>query len=295
LWECDVVASDGSETANSSADIEVDADWPGTITLTNCGQTGHTGPSQSQCDSDYLGTSVEGLMTMNGDYQSFEIPSTGSYQITVAGARGGYGLSFNRIPGNGYVLKSDFVLTQGDSLNIVVGQLGEDNSSNNGGGGGGTFVWVDSVGLTSDPLIAAGGGGGAGYNSSNGLDGTSSTSGLGVSSCGTGGGTNGGAGTEVYNNGGGGGGWFAAGLYGDTATFIGKIQAGGGYGGFGHGGGGQGGDNGGGGGGGYSGGGSGCDGGNGYGGGGAGSYSTGTNRVNIGTNVSHGYVIIEKL
>ena len=90
--------------------------------------------------------------------------STGTYQITVAGASGGYGLNFNRIPGGGYVLQSEFTLSAGDVLNVVVGQMGSDNSSTNGGAGGGTFVWLESTGLSGQPLTVAGGGGGAGQD-----------------------------------------------------------------------------------------------------------------------------------
>ena len=69
---------------------------PGVLTFTNCGQTGTSGPSQSDCDGTYSGTTLEGLMTMNGDYQSFEVPSDGTYEIEVAGARGGFVLLWSR-------------------------------------------------------------------------------------------------------------------------------------------------------------------------------------------------------
>ena len=44
LWECVVEASDGTDVTPTTADIEVDADWDGALTFTNCGQTGRTGP-----------------------------------------------------------------------------------------------------------------------------------------------------------------------------------------------------------------------------------------------------------
>ena len=46
----------------------------------------------------------------------------------------------------------------GDVLNVVVGQMGSDDSSTNGGAGGGLF-WLDSTGLSGQPLTVAGGGG----------------------------------------------------------------------------------------------------------------------------------------
>ena len=195
--------------------------------------------------------------------------------------------------GSGYIIRADFSLQAGELLNVVVGPLGQDGA--NGGGGGGTFVWLDSNGMGSQPLIAAGGGGGGGYCSSVGQDGTSSSTGTSVSQCGTSGGSNGGPGVDYYSNGMNGGGWFDAGNNGNTTTFVGKPSQGGGAGGFGHGGSGYSGDNGGGGGGGYSGGASGCDGGSGWGGGGGGSYTSGNNQVNVGTNADHGYVTINKL
>ena len=67
-----------------------------------------------------MNTSVEGLMTMNNGYQTFEVPSDGTYEIEVAGARGGDGYCHG--PGDGYVLRSDFTLQEGELLNIVVGQ-----------------------------------------------------------------------------------------------------------------------------------------------------------------------------
>ena len=58
-----------------------------------------------------------------------------------------------------------FNLNQGDTLNIIVGQSGEDsNGGTKGGGGGGTFVYINN---SETPLIIAGGGGGISYNSGN--------------------------------------------------------------------------------------------------------------------------------
>ena len=59
-----------------------------------------------------------------------------------------------------------FNLNQGDTLNIIVGQSGEDSNGGlkGGGGGGGTFVYINN---SETPLIIAGGGGGISYNSGN--------------------------------------------------------------------------------------------------------------------------------
>ena len=59
-----------------------------------------------------------------------------------------------------------FNLIQGDILNIIVGQSGEDSDGGvkGGGGGGGTFVYINN---SEPPLIIAGGGGGISYDSGN--------------------------------------------------------------------------------------------------------------------------------
>ena len=59
-----------------------------------------------------------------------------------------------------------FNLNQGYTLNIIVGQSGEDSDGGvkGGGGGGGTFVYINN---SETPLIIAGGGGGISYNSGN--------------------------------------------------------------------------------------------------------------------------------
>ena len=41
--------------------MEIDTLW----TFTNCGQTGHFGPTLEQCESAYSGTSLEGQITMD--------------------------------------------------------------------------------------------------------------------------------------------------------------------------------------------------------------------------------------
>ena len=308
LWECVVEASDGTDVSVNTADIEVDADWPGTLELNNCNQTGNQGPSQSQCDSEYSGTPLDGVVSVNSGIQTIIIPANGSYRITIAGAGGGSN------GGYGIEISGDFTLSSGDSISVVVGQAGSGSTSNSGGGGG-SFVW-DSF-QTATPLIVAGGGGGEGALMNSGLqNATSSTSGQnGCDGTGWGpsytgiGGTNGqgGNGGSGGNAGpprtGGGGGWLSDGTGTGNAPGLSAFDFIGGYSGtvyagFGGGGGPDSGASGGGGG--YSGG-----GGGGWGsssdyrgacGGGGGSYNAGTNQNNQpATNTGHGYVIIEKL
>ncbi len=127
-----------------------------TATFTNCGQTGHTGPSQAQCDMAYTNTSLAGDVTVTAGYQTWTVPFTATYSIEVWGAQGGnhnFGAG-----GQGARVKGDFDLVQGDVLQILVGQKGKDGTAYDVGGGGGTFVVRDD----DTPLIIAGGGGGAG-------------------------------------------------------------------------------------------------------------------------------------
>ena len=50
-------------------------------TFTNCGQTGATGPSQSQCNSVYLSSNLNGLVTVSGGIQEWVVPLSGFYFI----------------------------------------------------------------------------------------------------------------------------------------------------------------------------------------------------------------------
>jgi PEP-CTERM motif len=262
-----------------------------------------------------------------GTVTTYTIPTTGLYDITVAGAQGGPG--DGTVGGMGAVISGDVNLTAGTMLDIVVGGIGLTGDFGDlwgGGGGGGTFVYI--VGATS-PLLVAGGGGGAyyytgGFNGGPGDPGQITASGdAGLGTDGGAGGTAGSAGAGGSNsygeNGGGGAGWLGNGgngvglgdclvLAADSGsgnggfgppTFAGGIGGGlnppcanGGFGG-----GGGGGFQGGGGGGGYSGGGGG-DGSNGVtggGGGGGGSYVNSLVAALLetaGANAGNGYVTL---
>ena len=125
-------------------------------TFNNCGQTGHTGPSQAQCDAAYAGTDLEGDVTVTAGYQTWTVPYTATYTIEVWGAQGGthnFGAG-----GLGAHVLGDFELTAGEVLTILVGQKGSDGTAYNVGGGGGSYVVAEN----DTPLIIAGGGGGAG-------------------------------------------------------------------------------------------------------------------------------------
>ena len=284
--------------------------------FTNCGQTGRTGPSQSQTDNAYAGTTLDGLVTINTQgIQEWTIPISGNYSIHAYGGQGGIG-------GDGASIIGEFSFNAGDVILIVVGQMGSNQA-----GGGGTFIYNNT---TSTFLLVAGGGGGGASNTENqgqatedGMDGYESGNYSGVYA--GKGGTNGGGGgagsaSDNCTSGGNGGdgadggntngtssnpGAGGAGIYGNGGSgYNGAVQGGRKWSGFMLGGSGNsdGGFGGGGaaysgygGGGGYSGGGGGAwntGWSNAY-GGGAGSFNAGTNQINTtGGNTGHGQVVI---
>ncbi|GAB5388496.1 MAG: hypothetical protein Alpg2KO_14640 [Alphaproteobacteria bacterium] len=126
-------------------------------TFNNCGQTGPSGPSLSQCRSTLNETweNDTSIYNVSGGVQIWTVPATGTYQITAAGAKGG-GVNDGSQGGEGAVMRGDFTLTEGDKIHMMVGQMGGNSAPWGGGGGGGAFVVLNNSTL----LIAAGGGGG---------------------------------------------------------------------------------------------------------------------------------------
>ena len=132
--------------------------------FTTLSAKGETGPSNT---SGYVGTSLEGLVTLNGGIQIWTVPVTGSYVIEAAGGSGANGTNQSSSPaiwklgGLGAKMKGTFQLKKGTKLKILVGQEGgttSDFPDRPGGGGGGSFVTL----FNNTPLIIAGGGGGGG-------------------------------------------------------------------------------------------------------------------------------------
>tara|TARA_B110001469_G_C9646065_1_gene326577 strand:- start:1227 stop:2933 length:1707 start_codon:yes stop_codon:yes gene_type:complete len=94
-----------------------------------------------------------------GAIQTYTVPAgVTSVTIEAYGAEGGGGNVYDG--GKGASMIGDFIVTPGDELTILVGEMGISSSIYQGGGGGGTFV-VDFLG---SPLIIGGGGGGAPHN-----------------------------------------------------------------------------------------------------------------------------------
>jgi hypothetical protein len=256
-------------------------------TFTNCSASGISGPSQATCRSAYSTTWDENnsYFTVTGGIQSWTVPVTGTYTITVVGGGGGGGAT----GGKPASMRGELSLTQGAVIKILIGQLG--TSDYGGGGGGGSFVVTNS----NSALIVGGGGGGKSHNGNVGGDASivanpgnsngdatapNSYGGCGMNGGGGGGfSTDGSAGAKSFLNGGSGGSR-------QTGSCVSS-----GLGGFGGGGGGG---NGGGGGGGYFGGAPGQNLSPYPGGFGGGSYNSGANQLNslAANSTSHGSVTI---
>lgn len=184
------------------------------LTFTTCGSTGESGASQSQCDSAYSGTPLEGEVTVVGSgMQEWTTDYPGSYRMKLYGAEGGRGCdigspcSDDTGEGSGAIIAGDVSLDSGQTLRILVGQKGLDaNNGDGGGGGGGASLVAPASDLQSPYLIAGGGGGGA--EESGGEDANTGTTGVGATGSGGtdgdgGSGGNGGAGLLTDGDGGG--------------------------------------------------------------------------------------------
>jgi len=221
----------GSGNAQFYASLPVNLYAFTSFVFSNAGATGNVGPTYSQVNTRYSGTSWTQnqayLDVQTQGFQLWTVPTTGNYTIEVAGAAGGSSTASN---GLGNIISSTFTLTQSDKINICVGQKGTNRTAMGSGGGGGSFVvWSNGT-----PLIIAGGGGGttAGYPTFGpGINGTSDTSGTKDGAMQGTGGTNGLGGTTAtdssinfYGHGGSGAGLLGNGGYitGGTPSFHGK-------------------------------------------------------------------------
>jgi hypothetical protein len=132
-------------------------------TFTSGGVQGRFGPSIAQArvgvGSPAWANTYLNQGRANG-YQLWTVPATGVYEIIAAGARGQQAAN-NPGATFGAVMRGRVSLTQGSTLEMVIGQLPSGGTSapdSNAAGGGGTFV---VVGGTLNPIIIAGGGGGS--------------------------------------------------------------------------------------------------------------------------------------
>jgi hypothetical protein len=129
-----------------------------TYTFTTGTATGNVGPTQGMIDAAYLGTTLDGDVTVVGGIQYWTVPVTGPYEIQAFGGQG-----YGPFGGRGAHIKGEFTLTAGTVLKILVGQQGghylnypATTYNHQFGGGGGSFVTDNS----NTPYVVAGGGGG---------------------------------------------------------------------------------------------------------------------------------------
>lgn len=128
----------------------------GTFQFTTCGATGAYGPTTGQCTSAYSGSALAGSVSVAAGIQSWTVPTTGVYTITLAGGAGGTTTGSPRSGGAGAVLTTKTTLTAGWQLSILVGQAGIGGVDDAGGGGASYLVSRSTL------LANAGGGGGGG-------------------------------------------------------------------------------------------------------------------------------------
>ena len=136
-------------------------------TFTNCGKTGASGPTLSECRSSYSpswtdNTSYFNVTGSDNGIQQWKVPATGSYTIDAYGAKAGDG--GGQTGGYGARIYGTVSLTLGDWIHILVGQESVDSSYGSGGGGG-TFVIKSPYNSNASILLIAGGGGGTESNS----------------------------------------------------------------------------------------------------------------------------------
>eukprot|EP01052_Picozoa_sp_SAG31_P016156 SAG31_NODE_1060_length_10111_cov_17.871354_8_plen_303_part_00 len=140
------------------------------LTFTTLDGNGRSGPTSTDAyqDTDLGG---EEVVQLEEGLQIWTVPSTASYTIIAAGARGGS--HHGQRGGRGAVMQGDFHLEEGTRLRILVGQEGTSHECGGcdwgSGGGGGTFVVIDpegGLGAVQDDniLIIAGGGAGTADN-----------------------------------------------------------------------------------------------------------------------------------
>lgn len=156
-WSCEVVPSDDDEAGPAGRAGVVPVTWKGERVFTTCGSSGARGPKPIDCDSadGYVGTTLDGEVTVADGIQEWTVPVDGTYRIEARGAEGAFSSSAGSVnPGDGAIVRGDFDLARGTVLRIAVGQPGSDSSGDAGGGGASWVMFSDD-----SPVLVAGGGG----------------------------------------------------------------------------------------------------------------------------------------
>lgn len=146
------------------------------ITFNSCGIYGSYGPSYAQQLAYYTNPFIlnylnSNIATLIPGCHAWIVPASGTYSITAVGGNG-ENSSTTGNGGKGGVISSNFNLSAGDLLMIIVGQTRSGRTISGAAGGGATWVAkMNSPTFMQYPLIGAGGGGGA-AGSNNGADAT---------------------------------------------------------------------------------------------------------------------------
>lgn len=92
----------------------------------------------------------------SGSVESYVIPTSGYYALTVAGAQGG---GFLSVGGGGAVVSGDIYLSNGTVLSVLAGGAGLPGNGDSANGGGG----MSFISIGASPIVVAAGGGGANW------------------------------------------------------------------------------------------------------------------------------------
>ncbi|XP_076442122.1 ALK tyrosine kinase receptor-like isoform X2 [Babylonia areolata] len=155
------------------------------VLLTPCGNQGPEGPSPEQCARHYRPSPSPNVTVLTHPHplsgaQLWTVGSSGKYSLQAYGARGGRDREGTDSElTHGSHVQATFLLRQGDTLAVLVGQRGQDSPQMNltnqawsrnittppsgGGGGGATFVFRIVKDQEPELLMMAGGGGGMDY------------------------------------------------------------------------------------------------------------------------------------
>ncbi|KAF5925530.1 hypothetical protein HPG69_001977, partial [Diceros bicornis minor] len=97
--------------------------------FSTCGASGPRGPTQTQCDGAYAGSSVVVTVGAAGPLRGVQLwrsPGPGQYLISAYGAAGGKGAKNHLSRAHGVFISAICSLRGGEPLYILVGQQGED-------------------------------------------------------------------------------------------------------------------------------------------------------------------------
>ncbi|XP_070481111.1 leukocyte tyrosine kinase receptor isoform X1 [Equus przewalskii] len=97
--------------------------------FSTCGASGPRGPTQTQCDGAYAGSSVVVTVGAAGPLRGVQLwrsPGPGQYLISAYGAAGGTGARNHLSRAHGVFISAVCSLRGGEPLYILVGQQGED-------------------------------------------------------------------------------------------------------------------------------------------------------------------------